>query len=120
MTAQHLAPAGKLAGVFYFPGKWRMTEPSLAHRLDRFEQKLDKVADALSTLARMEERQAFTHETLARFGKRLDEHDIQIGTLQRAGDVHKAKIGFGERVWWLALGAVASGLAAILLTRAGA
>jgi streptomycin 6-kinase len=97
-----------------------MTEPSLAHRLDRFEQKLDKVADALSTLARMEERQAFTHETLARFGKRLDDHDVQIGALHRAGDVHKTKIGFGERVWWLLLGLATSGLAAIVLTRAGA
>lgn len=97
-----------------------MTETSLAHRLDRFEQKLDKVAEALSTLARMEERQAYTHETLSRFGKRLDEHGVQIHALQRAGDVHKTKIGFGEQIWWLVIGAASSGIATFLLTRAGA
>jgi hypothetical protein len=85
-------------------------EEVLNSRFDRVEAKLDKVADALTTLARVEERQAFTHATLERFGGLIDDHEDRITTLERSGDVSKVKIGFGERVWWLLLAAIIGGI----------
>lgn len=71
-------------------------------RLDRIEEKLDKVGEAIISLARMEERMI----TLFR---RMDMYDQQQAALEsRVSDIEvsNASNAWIERVVWLVIGAV--------------
>lgn len=70
-------------------------------RLDRIEQKLDKLADAVVSLARMEER-------MLTLFKRMDNHDGRISKVEDDVTEVKGKVGtngqalrFAERVFWI-------------------
>lgn len=74
-------------------------------RLDRIEQKLDKLADAVVSLARMEER-------MLTLFKRMDVHDSRIGKVEDDVTDMKGKVGingqalrFAERVFWIVVAA---------------
>jgi hypothetical protein len=74
-------------------------------RLDRIEQKLDKLADAVVSLARMEER-------MLTLFKRMDSHDGRITKTEEDIDDLKGRVGtngqalrFAERVFWILLAA---------------
>lgn len=74
-------------------------------RLDRIEQKLDKLADAVVSLARMEER-------MLTLFKRMDTHDNRISKAEEDLDDLKGRVGtngqalrFAERVFWIVLAA---------------
>lgn len=74
-------------------------------RLDRIEQKLDKLADAVVSLARMEER-------MLTLFKRMDSHDGRITKTEEELDEIKGKVGvngqalrFAERVFWIVVAA---------------
>lgn len=74
-------------------------------RLDRIEQKLDKLADAVVSLARMEER-------MLTLFKRMDNHDSRIGRVEDDVTDMKGKVGtngqalrFAERVFWIVVAA---------------
>lgn len=74
-------------------------------RLDRIEQKLDKLADAVVSLARMEER-------MLTLFKRMDGHETRISKNEEAVDELKGKVGvngqalrFAERVFWIVVAA---------------
>ena len=47
------------------------------------DRRLERIESALITLTRVEERQASQRETLARYGRRLDEHDERLNVLER-------------------------------------
>jgi hypothetical protein len=71
-------------------------------RLDRIEEKLDKVGEAIISLARMEER-------MITLFKRMDMYDQQQAALEaRVTNVEmkNASSAWIERVIWLAVGAV--------------
>ncbi len=74
-------------------------------RLDRIEQKLDKLADAVVSLARMEER-------MLTLFKRMDSHDGRISKTEEEVDDLKSRVGtngqalrFAERVFWIVVAA---------------
>lgn len=70
-------------------------------RLDRIEEKLDKVGEAIISLARMEER-------MITLFKRMDMYDQQQAALEtRVANVEMkhASSAWIERVIWLAVGA---------------
>jgi hypothetical protein len=74
-------------------------------RLDRIEQKLDKLADAVVSLARMEER-------MLTLFKRMDAHDTRLSKSEDEIDKLKGSVGtngqalrFAERVFWIVLAA---------------
>lgn len=74
-------------------------------RLDRIEQKLDKLADAVVSLARMEER-------MLTLFKRMDSHDGRISKTEEDVDDLKNRVGtngqalrFAERVFWIVVAA---------------
>ena len=74
-------------------------------RLDRIEQKLDKLADAVVSLARMEER-------MLTLFKRMDSHDTRLSKSEDEIDKLKGSVGtngqalrFAERVFWIVLAA---------------
>jgi hypothetical protein len=71
-------------------------------RLDRIEEKLDKVGEAIISLARMEERM------IALF-KRMDIYDQQQASLElrvSSIELKSASAAWIERVIWLMVGAV--------------
>ena len=74
-------------------------------RLDRIEQKLDKLADAVVSLARMEERML----TLL---TRMDNHEGRLSKVADDVPEVKGKVGtngqalrFAERVFWIVVAA---------------
>lgn len=74
-------------------------------RLDRIEQKLDKLADAVVSLARMEER-------MLTLFKRMDSHDSRLTKTEEDVDDLKSRVGtngqalrFAERVFWIVVAA---------------
>jgi hypothetical protein len=74
-------------------------------RLDRIEQKLDKLADAVVSLARMEER-------MLTLFKRMDSHDGRITKTEEELEDIRGKVGvngqalrFAERVFWIVVAA---------------
>ena len=84
--------------------RWRI-DVSDEQRLDRIEQKLDKLADAVVSLARMEER-------MLTLFKRMDNHDNRIGKVEDDVTDMKGKVGtngqalrFAERVFWIVVAA---------------
>ena len=63
-------------------------------RLDRLETKIDKLADSLETLIRVEERQSTMF-------KRLDAQDTRMNTLfDRISEMEKVTIGRGHFFRW--------------------
>ena len=71
-------------------------------RLDRIEEKLDKVGEAIISLARMEER-------MITLFKRMDTYDQQQLALEkRVGklEINYATSAWIERVVWLVVGAL--------------
>jgi hypothetical protein len=71
-------------------------------RLDRIEEKLDKVGEAIISLARMEER-------MITLFKRMDTYDQQQAALEtRVTNVEmkNASAAWIERVIWLVIGAM--------------
>jgi len=83
----------------------------LNSRLDRFERKLDQVADALLTLVRVEERQVHHENSSAQLRKWVEDHEQRISAVEKVTIVNRVKLGFGERVWW-------SGFSLVLATAA--
>lgn len=79
-------------------------------RLNRIEEKLDRVGEAIISLARMEER-------MITLFKRMDTYDSQQTVLE--GRVTKVEIAHAQNSWvervaWIIVGAiVTSGIAAI-------
>jgi hypothetical protein len=73
-------------------------------RLARIEQKVDRLADAITMMARIEERMSAQHDTNARFGKRLDDHEDRMRVVEKK----QASGAWIERgVWVLVAASVA-------------
>lgn len=60
-----------------------MEPETIVQRLEKFEEKLDRVADALFALTRVEERQANTAKTLERIWVAVERHDERLASLER-------------------------------------
>lgn len=82
-------------------------------RIDRIESKIDKMAEAMVTLVRMEER-------MVTLFKRMDKYDaIHTGLDERLSEVEKVTIQRGaigqivDKGFWL----VAGGLVAVVIKR---
>lgn len=83
-----------------------MTEENqVVKRLDRFESKLDKLADAVLTIARVEERQSQHARTMERIWSSMESMNTRLSTVETLQSKESVKIGFGERVWWIAASA---------------
>ncbi len=69
-------------------------------RLDRFEDKLDKLASAVLTIARIEERQAQHGRTVERIWSAVEKLTTRVEALEKAGVKQTVKVNFGERMFW--------------------
>jgi len=72
-------------------------------RLERFEQKLDAINDALISLARIEERVTTILKNNDRLAAQVKELDGRIDALEGQTQVHHFTLDKGERMFWIGM-----------------
>ena len=83
-------------------------------RLDRIEGKVDKLADAIIQMARMEERLVSVFKRMDNTNATLKKLDNRLDDIERQAISRGQKIAFAERLFWMVVtGAV--GLAFVFL-----
>jgi len=75
-------------------------------RLQRIEEKLDRLSDAMVNLVRVEERIGAIFSRLDGMDKRFMSHGDRITEIERASDKRGAKLGMVERAAWLVFASV--------------
>ena len=84
---------------------------AIEKRMDRFEQKLDHISTVLTTLARIEERQEQSRSMHRVLFDNFDGLSLRVVKLESGQTSNSGKLGFIERLWWIAC-AVAAAAAA--------
>lgn len=84
------------------------------NRLGRIEQKLDKLTEAVSQIARVEEQLLSLFKRMDRHEKRLDDQEDELQQLNNTVLTNTQSVKAGERLVWLVLATVASGLGYLL------
>jgi uncharacterized coiled-coil protein SlyX len=82
--------------------------PENEPRLQRIEEKLDKLADTISQFARIEERMLSVFKRLDRHEKRLDDQEEDIKELSNAVLLNTKTSSNIERMFWVCVTAGAS------------
>lgn len=72
-------------------------------RLDRIEEKLDKMSEAIICLARMEERMVTVFRRLDTFDDLCKKMDARMDEYEKQAIARGQKIAFAERVFWMIL-----------------
>jgi predicted RNase H-like nuclease (RuvC/YqgF family) len=75
-------------------------------RLDRFEQRLDRLAEAFATLARMEERMLNSNHKLERLETLLASQSVRVDELTKQLSSVSTSNRITEKSFWLLLGSV--------------
>jgi len=78
------------------------------HRLDRIEQKLDKLAEAVSNIVRVEEQMLSLFKRVDRFEKRLDEQEDDLRAVSEKVIMNSKTVANGERLFWILASAAVS------------
>ena len=86
----------------------------ISDRLDRIDVKLDNLSEAVSLLARIEERIAHQTENMIQINTRLNDMESRIRSLEFQSSSRGVVIGYIERFGWILMTA-AIGLAAYFL-----
>lgn len=76
-------------------------------RLSRIEVKLDKLAEAVVQLARMEERMVNLFNRMDHYQERQTRIEKKIEGIESKVTTSLQKVAFAERVFWIALTSVA-------------
>ena len=77
-------------------------------RLERIEEKLDKLSDTVADLARIEERMLSVFKRLDRHEKRLDDQEDDIRSIGNDVLLNSKSVKGAERLMWIAISAGAS------------
>ena len=77
-------------------------------RLDRIEQKLDKLTEAIQGIVRVEEKLASTIGRIERFEYRLDMQESDIDKIKEIVIANTGSVKFTERLFWIAVSGVTS------------
>ena len=72
-------------------------------RLDRIEQKLDKLADAVVSLARMEERMVTLFKRMDNFDTEQAAHTPRIAAVEGKIGNNGQALRFAERLFWVVI-----------------
>ena len=80
--------------------------PDLSDRLDRIDVKLDKLSEAISQLARIEERISHQHDNMNQVDSKLSDLEKRIRTLELQGSSRGVVIGSIERFGWIVMSAL--------------
>ena len=77
-------------------------------RLNRIEQKLDRLVDVVESIARVEEKQAANDAKLNRFEFRLDKLEDDIDQVAQIARSNSGVVKFADKFFWIAIGGVVS------------
>lgn len=77
-------------------------------RLDRIEAKLDKLTEVVATIARLDERIVTLYNRMERHEFRLDDQEKKTEDLAEAVTNNSTQIKNSERLFWIAVSALAS------------
>ncbi len=78
----------------------------LSDRLDRIDVKLDKLSEAVSQLARIEERISHQTESMGQIDSRLNDMEARIRTLELQGSSRGVLLAGIERFGWIVISAL--------------
>lgn len=81
------------------------------HRLDRIEQKLDKLAEAVSAIARVEEKIYASTKRIDRLEFRLDEQENDLDSIKTIVTQNSQGVKNSERFLWAIISAVIATIA---------
>lgn len=70
-------------------------------RLERIENKLDRLSDSVANFARIEERLLSIFKRLERHEKQIDQHAEDIKVLTNSVLTNSRTLQFGERMFWI-------------------
>ena len=77
-------------------------------RLSRIETKLDKLTEAILTIARVEEKVLASNERIEKIEDRLEKQEGSIGELISKVAVNSKQVSLFERALWFCLATLAS------------
>ncbi len=73
------------------------------NRLSRIEEKLDKLFEAVISMARIEERMIFVFKRLDRVDEGFNKSDKRMDELEQTNIKRGQTIAFAERLFWIIL-----------------
>jgi predicted nuclease with TOPRIM domain len=92
-----------------------MSEGEHERRLERVEGKIDRLSEALVSMARIEERVTTVLKQTDRFMDRLDKMEERLETVEMQSTLNKKSVTSTERMGWIVITAAIS--AAFFLLR---
>ena len=82
-----------------------MTQAQQERRLERVEEKLDKLAEAIVSIARIEERVNTVLKNNDRFFIRLDKLEARMEKVEKKTSLNQKSLGSAERFIWVLISA---------------
>jgi DNA integrity scanning protein DisA with diadenylate cyclase activity len=86
----------------------KMSENEHERRLERVETKIDRLSEALVSMARIEERVTTVLKQTDRFMDRLDKMEERLEIVELQSNLNKKAVSNTERVGWVVLTAAVS------------
>jgi len=83
----------------------QMTQAQQERRLERVEEKLDKLTEAIVSIARIEERVNTVLKNNERFFARLDKLEIRMERVEKKTSLNQKSLGTAERFIWVLISA---------------
>jgi len=80
-------------------------------RLDRIEAKLDKLAEVMTLIARVEEKIVANQDRVNRMEERIDEHDNEIIDIRSKVASNTTHVKAAERIAWLVISSIVGTMA---------
>jgi DNA repair exonuclease SbcCD ATPase subunit len=77
-------------------------------RLNRIEQKLDKLVDIVESIARVEEKIASNDSKMERFEYRLDKMEEEVDDVGKIARQNSGVVKFADKMFWLLIGGMVS------------
>jgi len=77
-------------------------------RLNRIEQKLDRLVDVVESIARVEEKQAANDSKLNRFEYRLDKMEEDVNDVGKIARQNSGVAKFADKFFWIVIGGLVS------------
>ena len=85
---------------------------SNSNRLDRIEEKLDKLGEALVAIARFEEKMDAYNEYRERSWERMNKFSEKLDDIERKVDDNCRTVGTINKLFWIAIAAITGSIVA--------
>lgn len=89
-----------------------MSETSIDQRLDRIEVKMDRLAEALVTIARFEEKMEAYNKYREDSWERMNKFSNKLDTIEKKCDENAHTVGVINKLFWIFTAVAASAIAA--------